>query len=951
MWLWIFYIGSAVLSYLLYRNARPKAPAPGEIQPPEVPAGQIIPVAFGQVKLSPVIVKFDYGTFRNDYWPAQAPSEYWAKWLGILCWGFVDYIDILYDGKRYLSEQGTQHAFMVTKNTDFFSLGNTPTVTDFSTSAIAHGGFPDGFNPGYRYAEIFLPRVFGGTPPDGEGGIESVVKNPACVGRTVYGAQYVFYSGGDQATRTYLDVPPEDDVKYYGGPPKDGSCVDTPTTTGAGRINYERFAHVLFGGSDGGAIGSSPVLKSQEFICIARTSDGGLTADDGGTDANPAAVLYSILTDPDWGLGISPALVGSFSDASTTLDTENFGVSGVMSEQKPAEDYINEVLRTIDAVMYRHPVTGLESLKLIRADYTLADLPAFTESNITSLEWTRKEIGETTNEVVIAFTDRKSLYNRNVVTLQDHANIHATGSIRSQTLEFPWISNEIIALKVGARELKAGTLPLGRGTMDVTRAGWGYLPGDPIKVSFAKYGLSNVPCRILSANYGKLDQGIISFEIVQDVYGLPDVPYTVVDADTTDPAATPADAIDITVTENNDGTQGEVVLTVTPNDTVTDVLFTIQSGDAAEVGPTSGTESPAFTYASPAVDIDPTLGARISWTVEYTVNGVATSQSGIALFRPGDAGGSSETVLTSPDSSLPNSRVITDTATITKDTSTAGQLKLNVVLDTDNTLAANSDTAIAAQKAVKGYVDNKVAGLSWKQSVRAATTSAHTLATDYENGDTIDGVTLATGDRILIKNQATASENGIYVVAASGAPSRATDADTAAEIRQATVYVEEGTTNADTQWTCSTNAPITLGSTGLTFAQLSAGGGASLSETTVTVTTASLATGAEETGTVALGKTGIVSAITVDRACRVRLYQTSADRTADASRVLGNDPSETTNLLAEWSFTTNGSLRRIPVTVRNGDSPRTSSIYYAITNLSGSSHTVQVDFLNTVLET
>lgn len=146
-------------------------------------------------------------------------------------------------------------------------------------------------------------------------------------------------------------------------------------------------------------------------------------------------------------------------------------------------------------------------------------------------------------------------------------------------------------------------------------------------------------------------------------------------------------------------------------------------------------------------------------------------------------------------------------------------------LDTDAALTANSDAKIASQKAVKSYVDAKVAGLSWKQAVRVATTAAGTLASSFENGDSVDGVTLATGDRILIKNQAAPAENGIYVVAASGAPARASDADAGAELVNATVYVSEGTTNADTQWTCTTNAAITVGSTSLAFAQLTSGGG------------------------------------------------------------------------------------------------------------------------------
>lgn len=128
------------------------------------------------------------------------------------------------------------------------------------------------------------------------------------------------------------------------------------------------------------------------------------------------------------------------------------------------------------------------------------------------------------------------------------------------------------------------------------------------------------------------------------------------------------------------------------------------------------------------------------------------------------------------------------------------------------------------EKATITYVDAKVAGLSWKQAVRVATTSALTLATDFENGDTIDGVVLATGDRVLIKNQASGVENGIYTVNASGAPTRATDADSGAELVNASVYVSEGTTLADTQWTCTTNATITVGVTSLAFAQFVAGG-------------------------------------------------------------------------------------------------------------------------------
>jgi hypothetical protein len=122
--------------------------------------------------------------------------------------------------------------------------------------------------------------------------------------------------------------------------------------------------------------------------------------------------------------------------------------------------------------------------------------------------------------------------------------------------------------------------------------------------------------------------------------------------------------------------------------------------------------------------------------------------------------------------------------------------------------------------ATKNYVDSAAQGIDWKASVRAATTAAVTLASGLENGDTLDGVTLATGDRILVKNQATGSENGIYVVKASGAPDRSTDADTGAELTSNfAVFVEEGTVNADQGYVLTNDGAITVGTTALTFTQ------------------------------------------------------------------------------------------------------------------------------------
>lgn len=109
---------------------------------------------------------------------------------------------------------------------------------------------------------------------------------------------------------------------------------------------------------------------------------------------------------------------------------------------------------------------------------------------------------------------------------------------------------------------------------------------------------------------------------------------------------------------------------------------------------------------------------------------------------------------------------------------------------------------------------------SWKEPVRVGTTTAGTLATSFEAGDTIDGVVLAAGDRILVKDQAAGAENGIYIVMTSGAPTRASDFDTGDRALGAAVLVTEGTGNADRIWVCTTNATITIGTTALVFAEL-----------------------------------------------------------------------------------------------------------------------------------
>jgi hypothetical protein len=145
----------------------------------------------------------------------------------------------------------------------------------------------------------------------------------------------------------------------------------------------------------------------------------------------------------------------------------------------------------------------------------------------------------------------------------------------------------------------------------------------------------------------------------------------------------------------------------------------------------------------------------------------------------------------------------------------------DVVVSGSADLKVGGDVYANSKKlATLEYVDAVKQGLDVKDSVRVATTGNVTLS----GAQTIDGVAVVAGNRVLVKNQTTASENGVYVVAA-GAWTRADDANADADVTAGLfTFVEEGTINQDSGWVLTTNGAITLGTTNLAFTQFSGAG-------------------------------------------------------------------------------------------------------------------------------
>lgn len=243
--------------------------------------------------------------------------------------------------------------------------------------------------------------------------------------------------------------------------------------------------------------------------------------------ANPAHIIYECFVNRSWGMGTNPSGIdiGSFEKAAQTLYDESFGLGMIWTRQTEIENFINEVKDHIQATIFMHPLTGKHTIRLLRADYDVDELDVLTPDNAMLMNFKRKMWGETSNEIVVSYTDPET-ENEKSVTVQDPGLIAMQGGeIVSTSKNYYGVRSEELALRLGQRDIAMMSSPIATCQVEVTRDQWNKVPGDVVKVTWPEHGISQIVFRVEDVNYGSADSSRIRLTLMEDIFALENSEY------------------------------------------------------------------------------------------------------------------------------------------------------------------------------------------------------------------------------------------------------------------------------------------------------------------------------------------------------------------------------------------------------------------------------------------
>ena len=388
------------------------------------------------------------------------------------------------------------------------------------------------------FFDIDKPELFGGDD-QGEGGIQATCD---------------FYTGSTgQAVNAYLDVAGRQRV--------------TPTTPGhtATAQAYVFESHLVVrqmtssaptSGDTGAYFGNSTQVKPWRFE-LARfpaTFAGQAAGENkvGADDCNIINVIYEVLTKSRWGLVIDPNDVdvgpgSTFVTASDQIIAEGFKFAMILDTPREAIDFLRDLERHMDGLVFLDPATGKWVVKLARDDYVVANLPPVDETNSRFLTFTRGSIRDTSNQVQVKYFRRTSDYQESYAFAQEIANVImqgdgtlSGGKVITAVASYGGIKTAAEASKAASRLLRTLSYPLARATLELNREFWDLTPVDVVRWTNSTLGFTDLVMRVISIDFGTLQNNVITVSLVQDIFAVGASLYgTPPDTSWTNPVLTP----------------------------------------------------------------------------------------------------------------------------------------------------------------------------------------------------------------------------------------------------------------------------------------------------------------------------------------------------------------------------------------------------------------------------
>ena len=267
-----------------------------------------------------------------------------------------------------------------------------------------------------------------------------------------------------------------------------------------------------------------PRIESLNDISIASAIEK-IVFKDTYSDLNPAHIIRECLTDPDWGMGYPTTDIDetSFLDAAVALKAEKLGLSLIWDRQISIEEFIQEIIKHIDGVLYVDRQTGKFKLKLIRKDYIVSTLPVLDEDNVEKVtDFTRPLVGELVNSVTIKYysdeTDSESS-----ITVQDPALLDVQGTTINTSINYPGFTLKSVALKAAERDLRALSSPLITCSIIANREAASLNVGDAFVLTWPDFGIEQMIMRVASIAYGDDKNNRVKIKATQDVFTTPNL--------------------------------------------------------------------------------------------------------------------------------------------------------------------------------------------------------------------------------------------------------------------------------------------------------------------------------------------------------------------------------------------------------------------------------------------